>query len=212
MNRILKWLSTLKKECPVCTGTGKIQCACNDNHEIACPNCSGKGVVSRQVTTTQKIELPCDAPQCQQGKVICGTCNGSGKTAQGESCGVCHGSGTLNCPVCGGVGRIERVKQESWLEHETCHVCNGRGMVTCYLCNGDKERVCPECKGKGRVLDKGKIAVLFILLLLLLAMPIMVIAVTAIVLSGYVFLLVKAYKKEEECPETIIEDCDGTES
>lgn len=211
MNRILKWLSTLKKECPVCTGTGKIQCACNDNHEIACPNCSGKGVVSRQVTTTQKIELPCDAPQCQQGKVICGTCNGSGKTAQGESCSVCHGSGTLNCPVCGGVGRIERVKQESWLEHETCHVCNGRGMVTCYLCNGDKERVCPECKGKGRVLDKGKIAVLFILLLLLLAMPIMVIAVTAIVLSGYVFLLVKAYKKEE-CPETIIEDCDGTES
>lgn len=196
MNQILTWLTSFKKECSVCTGTGKIACKCNENNEITCPSCNGKGAVSRQVTTTQKMEIPCDHPQCQQGKVLCGICNGTGKNPQGEPCAACRGSGKIDCPVCGGVGRIQRVKQESWLEHETCHICNGRGMVECYLCHGTKERVCPTCKGKGTVLNQGKIAVLLLLAVLIVAMPMLFIAVAAILLGYGVFQLVKAQTQE----------------
>lgn len=198
MNQILTWLTSFKKECSVCTGTGTIACKCNENNEITCPNCNGKGAVSRQVTTSQKIEMPCDHPQCQQGKVPCGICNGTGKNAQGEPCTACHGSGTINCPVCGGLGRIQRVKQESWLEHETCHVCNGRGIVDCYLCHGTKERVCPTCKGKGTVLDKGKIAVLLMLGALILAVPVLFIAVAVILLGYGAFQIMKEQKQQED--------------
>lgn len=205
MKQIIKWLTTLKKECSVCTGTGVIACSCNENNEITCPNCNGKGVVPRQVTTTQKIEMPCDNPQCQQGKVLCGHCNGTGKGPDGAPCSTCHGSGKTDCPVCGGVGRVERAKQEAWLEHETCHVCNGRGLVDCYLCHGSKERVCPTCKGKGTVLDKGKLAVLGILSVLLLATPVLIIAIAAIGLGGALFMLWKSCKQDEDDERTVEE-------
>ena len=112
MKRVLNWLKDLKKECPVCAGSGKIPCTCSDNYEITCPNCSGKGVSSRRVTASQKFEVPCDHPHCVGGKVACGVCNGTGKTPDGENCPHCHGKGRVNCPVCKGLGRIERVKQE----------------------------------------------------------------------------------------------------
>lgn len=198
MKQIVRWLTSFKKECSVCTGTGRIACSCNENHEIVCPNCDGKGVVPRQVTTTQKMEMPCDNPQCQQGKVLCGICNGTGKKPQGGSCSVCHGSGKVICTVCGGTDRVERVKQESWLEHETCHVCNGRGVVDCYLCHGSKERVCPTCNGKGVVWDKGKLAVFAMIAVLLLAMPMLVIAIAAIGLGGSLFMLWKSYKQKND--------------
>lgn len=198
MKQIVRWLTNFKKECSVCTGTGRMACNCNENYEIACPHCNGKGVVSRQVTTTQKIEMPCDNPQCQQGKVLCGICNGTGKNSQGGSCSICHGSGKLTCTVCGGIDRVERVKQESWLEHKTCHVCNGRGVVDCYLCHGSKERVCPACNGKGVVWDKGKLAVFSMIAVLLLAMPMLVMAIAAIGLGGSLFMLWKSYTQEDD--------------
>lgn len=198
MNQTLKWITTMKKECPTCTGSGTISCKCNDNNEIACPNCGGKGVVTRRATTTQKKEMPCDHPQCQQGKVSCGVCNGTGRTAKGEPCPSCKGKGTVTCPVCGGLGRIQRSTQESWLEHETCHICNGRGMVDCYLCHGTKERVCPTCKGKGTVLDQGKIVLLVALALLLLAVPVLFVAVAGIALGGCLFLLWKEQQSRKE--------------
>ena len=210
MNQLLKWLTHFKKECPVCTGTGNIACECNENNEITCPSCNGKGVVARQVTATQKTELPCDNPQCQQGKVVCGICNGTGKNQLGQVCAACHGSGKVNCSVCGGLGRIERVKQESWLEHETCHICNGRGVVSCYLCQGTKVRVCPTCKGKGTVLDKGKIMVLSIVALLVFCMPVLFIVLAVILLGGSLFLLAKEHEpataEEQEPLQT--DDCD----
>ena len=199
MKQMIKWLTSFKKECSVCTGAGRVACSCNENCEIACPNCNGTGVVPRQVTTTQKLEMPCDNRQCQQGKVLCGVCNGTGKNPQGESCTACHGSGRIACPICGGTGRMERVKQESWLEHETCHVCNGRGVVACYFCHGSKERVCPACKGKGVVWDKGKLAVLAVIAVLLLATPVLVIAIAVIGLGGALFMLWKACRQEDSC-------------
>ncbi len=93
---------------------------------------------------------------------------------------------------------MERVKQESWLEHETCHVCNGRGVVDCYLCHGSKERVCPTCNGKGVVWDKGKLAVFAMIAVLLLAMPMLVIAIAAIGLGWVLFMLWKSYKQKND--------------
>ena len=198
MNQLIKRMANIKKECPTCTGVGTIGCKCNENNEVTCPNCEGKGVVSRRVTTSQKVEMPCDSPQCQNGKVTCGVCNGTGVTLQGTPCSACHGSGKLDCPVCGGLGRVQRVKQESWIAHDTCHICNGRGVVECYLCHGTKVRVCPDCKGKGAVLNTGKIAAICILVVLLLAMPALFIAVAGISLGGCIFMLQKERKMVQE--------------
>jgi len=196
MNRSVQWLFSLKKECPTCTGAGRIACSCNENHELVCPNCSGKGVVARQVTATQKVEMPCDNPQCQKGKVTCGVCNGTGQTADGAACKACHGTGKTDCPVCGGLGRIRRLKQESWTEHETCHVCNGRGMVECYLCHGEKERVCPTCKGDGVVWNTGKLAFFAVMAVLLVAMPVVCIALLLLALGGCGFWAWKQRKTQ----------------
>lgn len=204
MKRVLNWMTDLKKECSVCAGSGKIPCTCNDNYEIACPNCNGKGVSSRRVTASQKFEVPCDHPQCQKGKVPCGVCNGTGKTPQGESCSHCQGSGRVNCPVCKGLGRVERVKQESWLEHETCHICNGRGLTACPYCHGTKERTCPDCKGTGKVLNTGKIAVMAVLAVLLLAVPVLFVIVAGITLGGVLFTLWKEHQEKQQAREEVL--------
>lgn len=68
MNQTLKWITTMKKECPTCTGSGTISCKCNDNNEIACPNCGGKGVVTRRATTTQKRRCPVIIPNASREK------------------------------------------------------------------------------------------------------------------------------------------------
>ena len=151
MSQILSLLTNFKKECPVCNSTGTITCNCNENNELSCPNCHGTGVVSVRKTTSQTYEVPCDYPGCKKGKVPCGTCSGTGKNADGTPCQTCKGKGIVDCHVCKGVGKIKRVKQETWLEHEPCHICNGRGLVECYQCHGTKERICPECKGTGSV-------------------------------------------------------------
>ena len=77
-------------------------------------------------------------------------------------------------------------------------MCNGRGIVDCYLCHGTKERVCPTCKGKGTVLDKGKIAVLLVLGALILAVPVLFIAVAVILLGYGAFQIMKEQKQQED--------------
>ena len=189
MKALFSRLTNFKKECPVCNSTGKIVCNCNDNKELSCPNCKGNGVVSVRKTTSQTYEVPCDYPGCRHGKVQCGVCSGTGKNADGTPCTTCRGTGKVNCRVCNGVGKVKRVKQESWLEHETCHICNGRGMVACYQCHGSKERVCPECKGKGEVLNVGKIVLMAVVALAVIAMPVMVAAVALLALGYCLFQL-----------------------
>ena len=195
MSGIFSWLTDFQKECLVCDHTGKIECNCNENHELSCPNCHGTGVVSVRKTTSQKYEVPCDYPGCHHGKVMCGACNGTGKHADGTPCKTCHGSGRTTCKVCGGVGKIKRIKQETWLEHEPCHICNGRGLVECYQCRGTKERVCPECKGKGTVRNTKKIALLILLLLSVIAMPVLV-ALVALIGLGYCLFTLEQKNKE----------------
>lgn len=188
----------LKKECPVCNSTGKIVCNCNVHHELSCPNCHGTGVVSVRKTVSQVYEVPCDHPACHKGKVPCGVCLGSGKNGDGTSCKACHGTGTVPCPVCGGVGKIKRVKQETWLAHEPCHICGGRGLVACYQCHGTKERVCPECKGEGTVWNVGKIVLLLMLAVAVIAMPVLIAVVAFIALGYCLFRLEKKNTRADE--------------
>jgi len=201
MKQKFSWLTDFQKECPVCNSTGKITCNCNENYELSCPNCHGTGAVSVRKTTSQTYEVPCDYSGCKKGKVMCGVCSGTGKHADGTPCKTCKGSGVVNCPVCGGVGKIKRVKQETWLEHEPCHICNGRGMVACYQCHGTKERVCPECKGKGTVLNVGKIVLLAMLAAAVIAMPILVAAVALIALGCCLFTLEQKNKENNDMCE-----------
>ena len=208
MNQLVTWLTSFKKECPVCTGTGTIPCNCNENNENICPNCGGEGVVKKQKTITQKVEMPCDNPLCQNGKVVCGACNGTGKNGQGDVCEKCHGKGQVDCSVCSGIGRITRVKQESWMEPETCHICNGRGVVPCYHCHGTKERVCPECKGKGTVLNRGKLLFFASVAVLIIANPIFAIAVMGVVIGWCVF---KIWHKADQEEETAYDSPDESE-
>ncbi len=195
MKQIFAWLTDFKKECPVCNSTGTIVCNCNENNELSCPNCNGTGVVSVRKTTSQTYEVPCDYPGCKNGKVQCGTCSGTGKNADGTPCSVCKGKGVINCHVCSGVGKIKRVKQETWLEHEPCHICNGRGMVACYQCQGTKKRVCPECKGTGTIRNTKKIILLAVLAMLVIAMPILV-AIFALAGLGYCLFSIEQKNKE----------------
>lgn len=198
MKQVISWLTNFQKKCSVCDGTGEILCNCNENSELACPNCHGTGAVSVRKSTSQKYEVPCDYPGCKKGMVSCGVCNGSGKHADGSVCQACHGSGRTKCSVCNGVGKIKRVKQETWLEHEVCHVCGGRGMVECYQCHGTKARVCPECKGKGTVVNIGKVVLLVFLAALVIAMPVLVAAVALIALGCSLFVLEQKNKEQRD--------------
>ena len=107
---------------------------------------------------------------------------------------------------------MERVKQESWVEHETCHICNGRGLVECYHCHGSKERTCPDCKGTGRVLNAGKIAVLAAIAVLLLAVPVLFVIVAGITLGGYLFMLWKEHQEKQQAREEILFSDDDDET
>ena len=129
-------------------------------------------------------------------KVSCGVCSGTGKNADGTPCRACKGTGIVDCHVCGGVGKIKRVKQETWLEHEPCHICNGRGMVACYQCHGTKERVCPECKGSGTVRNTCKIVLLAVMALLVIAMPVLA-AIAALIGLGYCLFSIEQKNKEK---------------
>lgn len=187
MVRIFRWLTDLKKICPACDGAGVVICSCNENHELLCPNCGGKGSVEKKVIVNQKMEVPCDNPGCEKGKVSCALCHGSGHNHHNEVCRECRGRGMVDCPVCCGLGKIKQNHQESWITHETCHLCHGHRYVPCYHCHGTKERICPECKGEGVVWNQGKIICALTLAALILAIPLVFTAIAGVLLSAYVF-------------------------
>jgi molecular chaperone DnaJ len=72
--------------------------------------------------------------------VGCGRCNGSGAEP---------GTGVVECPGCGGTGRIQQVGRSvfgEFVRAQACPRCGGAGRVV--------EEPCEECEGSGRVVER----------------------------------------------------------
>lgn len=188
MKKIMDWF---KKTCKVCDGMGIAVCHCNQNNEVVCPNCLGKGSVEKVVVSKQMVEVPCDNPLCTEGLVACSSCKGFGKDENGQPCAQCGGTGQAACPICQGLKRIMRPYQETWTTHEVCHLCGGNQYIACPHCHGTKARVCPTCQGEGLVWNRGKIGLTVVLVLLMAAIPMISITISGFALAG--FLLYHAY-------------------
>lgn len=192
----LSWqqaLAWFQKECPACHGSGVTACHCNEHNEIVCPDCMGKGVIDEKVTASNIVEVPCDQPDCHNGLVPCSVCGGTGKNEAGEVCPICHGKGQVECPLCHGVGRIKRQHQEQWIAHRQCPTCGGRRYVPCPHCHGTKNRLCPVCKGKGKVWNKGRLALAGIAALMLTIMPGFSITILGFALVGMTLYIACRY-------------------
>lgn len=123
-----------------------------------CHYCGGDGIYT------------CDAKDCNNGRITCGRCGGTGQTKEkcGEcggtgKCRVCQGTGkrlgdnTIDCDNCKGTGNCQG--GPGWgactqgYYHNKCQDCNGEGTVWhnsewCKYArtHGGK---CPICKGTG---------------------------------------------------------------
>ncbi len=80
----------------------------------------------------------------------CRLCNGTGQKRL-AACPKC--SGSRRCLVCGGRG------QKTMANHRKidCTACNASGRCPDCGGTGRKQEACPECKGRGSVLDQRKI-------------------------------------------------------
>lgn len=88
-----------------------------------------------------------DCPTCVNGKVVCVTCKGAGRTRCGRcdqgqvKCTSCAITKNPSCPWCHGAGSTQ------------CRHCAGTAQVPCETCAGSGQQVCPTCEGHQRWYD-----------------------------------------------------------
>lgn len=115
------------------------------------------GRVEQCIPGTESLEV-CS---CNNGKVECFECRGSGELI----CTNCNGYGYLLCPNCKGIKNLlyecrfcaghgdtgfrynEFTRQ---YERILCWNCGGYGKVYCSICDGNGVLSCRKCRGKGR--------------------------------------------------------------
>ena len=104
--------------CPKCQGSGKVRITeerrCNDCNGTGtnivyyietCPQCKGTTKMKTPDRNGNLIEVPCNFPYCNKGKV---------RTPRTERCGSCSGTGVdkwsteTTCPRCYGSGKIRQ--------------------------------------------------------------------------------------------------------
>jgi DnaJ-class molecular chaperone len=104
--------------CPKCQGSGKVRVTeerrCNDCNGTGtnivyyietCPNYTGTTKMKDVDKNGNLIEVPCNFPYCNKGKV---------RTPRTEKCGACGGTGVdkwsteTTCPRCYGSGKIRQ--------------------------------------------------------------------------------------------------------
>ena len=120
--------------CPTCSGRGRetVSCfSCRGSGELACGVCSRLQGMEIPRLGDRKLAigyLPCRNKHCQEGSV---------RWSSGEKnrCQVCGGKAVMSCPLC----RAGKIK---------CWTCKGRKKLTsvCMLCAGTKRIPCPGCK------------------------------------------------------------------
>jgi len=137
----------IERGCNNCFGSEFRICAICDGHGVTvCSACDGTRAI--------------DCPDCEEGKVDCGKCGGSGTYylectkctngywRDGRTCPKCEGSGQfgVGCRSCNETGK--------W----NCGTCHGRATVrcdcrygkeTCYECGGNRVSRC-SCNGQRR--------------------------------------------------------------
>ena len=104
-----------------------------------------------------------ECPDCEDGSVFCGSCDGDGVYV----CNTCDGSGVYACAACDGMGGSTCIScqgtgifgDEYTMFRAKCMMCNGTGYQTCAycggagasvcLCSGDGVWECEECLGAG---------------------------------------------------------------
>lgn len=104
--------------CETCGGHGKLRCDKCDGGYKKCWQCSGRGQVEKQLSSSygyQRVVENC--PHCAgRGHTLCNACVHGFKT-----CDFCSGAGKITCADCGGEGQV------------VCDGCRGRGTITSYL-------------------------------------------------------------------------------
>ncbi len=105
--------STLPRQCTITIGCGKQEKTLTIIQAGQCYYCEGIG------------KTVCDAYNCNNGRVICPYCEGSGEVNGGYS------------------------SELGEYVTTSCDACDGHGYISCQLCNGRGYNPCPHCNGTG---------------------------------------------------------------
>lgn len=134
----------IASRCETCHGAGVLPGRCREDELVPCPTCKGKGVIPHKVITKRVEEMPCDNPNCHEGRV--------------QQIQMVDGREVViekACPVCEGYGVMYREYEEITTENEKCPTCEGRAMITAGEMRRRKlEAFCPDCHGTGYKLEE----------------------------------------------------------
>jgi hypothetical protein len=98
----------------------------------------------------------------------CTTCGGTGRV----TCPICAGTGVTPCPLCGGSGVRQLQVTETGrgpqgeavpVVRAVTHACTcGNGQIRCLRCSGERQLVCSDCRGSGKVKTFDRLVVKFL--------------------------------------------------
>ena len=118
------------------------------HNQVTCSDCGGTGCVLEDCPDCEEgvILTPCIAEGCDNGRIMCTTCNGTGEIP----CYYCGGEG---CMGCNGTG-VEPCNCEKG--YVDCKACEGGIVSTPCTAQGcengviDTGEACPTCEGTGK--------------------------------------------------------------
>lgn len=158
MGRLLNWFKGVKSPCETCLGTGIKAIEVPKSDElVTCPKCMGKGYLAKEVSLSYKNNAPRVSLDEAEEDLIRGK-------ASDES------------------GRLVK---ETWERDFTCDYCEGDKLVSAKKVIKDESLVCPSCHGKGKKLNKKRLALILSLGLLCLIVPYVVIVLVSLWAFGF---------------------------
>lgn len=138
------YVPKIASRCETCHGAGVLPGRCREDELVPCPTCKAKGVIPHKVIKKRVEEMPCDNPNCHNGRV--------------QQIQMVDGREVViekACPVCEGYGVTYREFEEITTESEKCPTCEGRAMITAGEMRRRKlQEFCPDCHGTGYKLEE----------------------------------------------------------